>query len=121
MSKCSTFKKINFRSDAKHKIVITERSETPGDMGGTAISESTLATLWAIIEPMKQFEKTQFDKLDSEVTHKIIVRYSSIFANPLNAVKYRINFGSRIFEIHQAIDYFEDNRFVEMIANEVQS
>lgn len=121
MNKCGTFKKINFRSDAKHKITITQRSETLDDLGGIAISEATLATIWAIIEPIKQSERVKYDKLDSEVTHKIIVRYDSIFADPLTAVKYRINFGSRVFEVHQAIDYFEDNRFVEIVANEVQS
>ena len=113
--------KIDFSRMARHKIDITQRVEAAGDYGGVQISESTLKSVWAIVRPMKQFEKQMYKKLDSQVVHKIIVRYDPIWVDPLASVKYRITFRSRTLEIHQAIDPLENQRFIEIVANEVQS
>ena len=121
MSKCNAFKKLNFRANAKHRISIESPTETAGDMGGFYTEWSELASMYAIIEPMKQFERQQYSKLGSEVSHKITVRYQTIFDNPLDSVKYRIIFKNRKFEITEAIDLFEDNKYVQIIANEVLS
>jgi SPP1 family predicted phage head-tail adaptor len=99
--------------NAKHRITIRSATETVGDMGGFKTEYSDLASMYAIIEPMKQIERTQYSKLDSEVSHKITVRYQSM--------KYRIVFKGRQFEVTQAIDLFEDNRYVRIIASEVLS
>ena len=121
MSKCKTYKDLNFRMNAKHRITIRSAIETVGDMGGFKTEYSDLASMYAIIEPMKQIERTQYSKLDSEVSHKITVRYQSIFDDPLDTVKYRIVFKGRQFEVTQAIDLFADNRYVRIIASEVLS
>lgn len=121
MNRCATFKKIDFRNNAKHRVSFEQSTETAGSMGGFYTSWAVIASMYAIIEPMRQSESMQYDKLDSEVSHSIIVRYQSIFADPLETAKYRITFKSRQFEITQAIDLFEDNKFVKIIANEVLS
>lgn len=121
MSRCKTYRDLNFRTNAKHRITIQSVTETVGDMGGFETSYSDLTSMYAIIEPMKQIERTQYAKLDSEVSHKITVRYRSIFSDPLETVKYRIIFKNRQFEITEAIDLFEDNKYVRIIASEVQS
>jgi SPP1 family predicted phage head-tail adaptor len=121
MSKCDFYKKIDFIKEAIHSITVQSVSETSSVMGDFTNSWSNLATMRAIIKPVKQFEKMQYNKMDSEVTHEIIVRYQSIFSNPLTSVKYRILFNNRQLEIKEAINMFEDNKFVKIIANEVQS
>jgi len=121
MNKCNKYKKINFKHNAKHSITVQNSIETGGDMGGFSRVWSNLATMYAIIEPMKQFEGFQYNSMSSNVSHKIIVRYQSIFADPLESVKYRIIFNSRQFEIVEAINLFEDNKYIRIIANEVNS
>jgi SPP1 family predicted phage head-tail adaptor len=121
MSKCDDYTKINFTKEAKHTITVQSVTEASGNMGDYSASWSNLATMRAIIKPMRQFERIQYGKMDSEVTHEIIVRYQSIFSNPLTSVKYRIMFNSRQLEIKEAINLFEDNVYVKIIANEVLS
>lgn len=121
MNKCDLYKKIDFIKNAKHSIVIQSATESVGSMGDYATVWADIATIRAVIRPVKQFEKMQYNKMDSEVTHEIIVRYQSIFSNPLTSVKYRILFNSRQLEIREAINLFEDNKYVKIIANEVLS
>ena len=121
MNKCATFKKIDFKNNAKHRISVEQSTETVGDMGGFETSWAEIASMYAIIEPMKQIERMQYNKLDSEVSHKIIVRYQGIFSDPLVAAKYRIIFKSRRFEITEAVNLFEDNKYVRIVASEVLS
>jgi SPP1 family predicted phage head-tail adaptor len=121
MNKCDAYKKIDFIKNAKHSIVIQSVTETVSDMGEYSVSWENISTIRAVIRPVKQFEKMQYNKMDSEVTHEIIVRYQSIFSNPLTSVKYRILFNNRQLEIKEAINLYEDNKYVKIIANEVQS
>jgi head-tail adaptor len=121
MDKCDVYKKIDFVKNAKHSIVVQNATEVISDMGEYSVSWINIATIRAVIRPVKQFEKMQYNKMDSEVTHEIIVRYQSIFSNPLTSVKYRILFSNRQLEIKEAINLFEDNKFVKIIASEVQS
>lgn len=121
MNKCDYYSKINFIKDAKHKIIIQNATEVSSDMGEFSTSWIDIATIRAVIRPVKQFEKMQYGKMDSEVTHEIIVRYQSIFSNPLTSAKYRINFNNRQLEIKEAMNLFEDNKFVKIIASEVLS
>lgn len=121
MNKCDYCKKIDFIKNAHHCITLQSVAETSDAMGGYSGVWSDIATIRAVIRPVKQFEKIQYGKMDSEVTHEIIVRYQSIFSNPLTSVKYRINFKNRQLEIVEAINLFEHNRYVKIIANEVLS
>lgn len=121
MNKCDYYKKIDFIKNAKHSIIIQSVAETVNNMGDYSVVWSNIATIRAVIRPVKQLERMQYSKMDSELTHEIIVRYQSIFANPLTSVKYRIMFNSRQLEIKECINLFEDNKYVRIIANEVQS
>jgi SPP1 family predicted phage head-tail adaptor len=121
MNKCDYYKKIDFVKNAKHSIVIQNVTETINSMGDYSHTWVDLATVRAVIRPVKQFEKMQYGKMDSELTHEIIVRYQSIFNNPLTSVKYRIIFNSRQLEIKESVNLFEDNKFVKIIASEVFS
>lgn len=117
--KCKTYQNIDFSRNAKHVISIYQATETIDDFGGQEKVWSELASMRAIIEPMSQAEAFRYSGQNSEVTHKIYVRYQSIFSNPLITAKHRIIFGSRTFDITEAINLFEDNKFVKIMANEV--
>lgn len=119
--KCETYRKINFTMSAKHIIDIMQPTETQGVMGGFDVAWVKLASVRAVIIPMSQQETFRYDKLDSRVKHKIYVRYQSIFSNPLVTVKYHIIFNNRRFEIIEAINLYEDDKLVRIIAMEVLS
>lgn len=121
MNKCDYYKKIDFIKNAIHSITVQSVSETLDAMGGYSGVWSNISTMRAVIRPVKQFERIQYGKINSEVTHEIIVRYQSIFSNPLTSVKNRIIFNNRQLEIIEAINLFEDNKYVKIVANEVLS
>jgi len=117
MSVCN-LSKIDFRK-AKHRISLQQKTEVNTDLGSVSSSWSEIASMYAIIRPMSQNERLRYDKLDSRVTHKITVRYQSLFSTPLNSVMHRIIFNGRQFEIYSAINLYEENRYIEIMAHEV--
>lgn len=121
MNKCEAYRKINFTKNAKHVIDIMQPTEVQGAMGGFDVTWGVLATVRAVIIPMSQQETFRYDKLDSRVKHKIYVRYQSVLSNPLVTAKYHIIFNNRRFEIIEAINLYEDDKYISIIAMEVLS
>lgn len=120
MLKCNERKKINPRW-FRHRISIKNDVETIDNLGGVSEVEETLANVYADIVPMKQHEKIMYNKLDSQVVYKMIIRYLDVFSDPLTSVKYKIIYDDKIYEIVEAFDLFEDKRFVKIICHQVQS
>lgn len=121
MNRCTAYKKIDFQNQARHVISVETPTEVTDDMGGFDRTWSELASMYAIIEPMSQNENFKYSGMNSNVSHKIIVRYQPIFSNPLTNATYRIIFNSRKLEITEAINLFEDNRYIKIMATEVFS
>jgi len=120
MSYCK-LAKINFTNRARNKVTLQKKTVSISSLGAETTTWSDVLTMYAIIEPKRQIESQKFDKLNSEVTHEIIVRYNSYFLNPLEAVENRIIFKSRIFEIITCFDMYEMNQYVKIVSQEVLS
>lgn len=94
----------NFAAIAKERVTIQTRVEAADAFGGQNVTWSNLGTYWAFVKPIGGRELFAADKLDSRVTHKILIRHLSVLKDTDLASKYRISFDNQIF----TIDYVEN-------------
>lgn len=105
----------------KHQITIQKQESTASDIGAPTLKWSTvpIATVWAGVEPLRSREFLAQQQLQSEVTHRIVLRYSSNYK--LIPSRHRIKFGSRYFDITSVINPDERNRSYELMARETMT
>jgi SPP1 family predicted phage head-tail adaptor len=93
--------------------VTLERSGDPSNWGVTA-AWSTFATVWAKVEPVSGREYVEGRLIQSELTHKVTIRY-------LSGVKadMRVNFEGRYLKIFAVRNVGERNRELELDCTEL--
>lgn len=74
--------------------------------------------LWADILPMGGRERMVAQASQSELTHTVTIRYQTAFSDPRYMATLRILYGSRIFNIHAAIDLGEQHKWLELSVSE---
>ena len=98
----------------RHRVSIQYPVQTSDGMGGYTEEWATAAQRQAAIWPVSSRERLDALKLESEVTHRIRVRYLSGVTS-----KHRILFGSRAFNIIGApINHEERNIHLDILATE---
>ena len=99
----------------RHTISIQQQS-TAQDSYGEAISTMTdiYANIKASISPLNGREFFSGEKFNSEITHKITMRYK---ANLLPKMK--VKFGNRFFDIENIINLDERNIQLTLMCKEV--
>lgn len=97
-----------FPAKANHRVIIQSRGDASDDYGGSAVTWSTLSTVWAIIEPMSGREVLQSEQLQSRVTHKITIRYNSTLKSTATGAKYRVSYDDRLFPVKFVQNFDED-------------
>ncbi len=98
----------------KHKVSLQQVSQVTDSQGGYTESWATIATLWASIEPAKGYEKYQAMRIDTPVSHKVMLRYNSAVTTAK-----RLLYGSRVFEIKECINVDEANAFLRLMCVEI--
>ena len=98
----------------RHRIEIQRAATGHNPHGGVQEDWQTLATRWAAIEPFRARELFAAQQVQSQVTHRIWMRY---FAG-LQSTD-RIKFGERIFNIDGIRNIDERNRELEVFCMEV--
>ena len=99
----------------RHRVEIQKLpdTDTQGTSGEVTSSFAEFATRQAAIRPMSGGEKERAQHLHAEVTHKITLR----FLKDLSP-KMRVKYGSRIFNIHEALNIEERDRYFELTCSE---
>lgn len=80
--------------DLRERLTIQQRTSTPDGQGGRDVEWSTLATVWAKVEPLSGTERVQAGAETAVVSHRVTVRYRSDFD-----ASYRIVWRRRVLEI----------------------
>ena len=91
--------RFNFAGEARHRIKVQTQTETTDSYGGRSLAWSDTYNVWAKITPVSVFENIKSQALNSEVSHKAIIRYKEPLADTGLTAKYRISFDDRIFSI----------------------
>ncbi len=104
--------------DLRRRITIQQRSASIDAVGGQSINWSDVATVWASIEPSGGRELMSAQKMSIDNPATITIRWQSSFADPKAVAAMRVTYGSRIFNIHSAVNQEERNRVLVLIASE---
>lgn len=98
----------------RHRITLQELVKTDDGYGGIVETWQDVATVWAAIEPLKGTERYQAQQVQSELTHKVTIRYRAGIKPQM-----RILYGNRVFDIEAVIDVDERHRWLELLCSEV--
>lgn len=90
--------------DLRHSITIERAAEAQDSFGATVRTWSTVATVWAAIEPAGGGEQVRGDQVEAEVTHRVRIR-GGIAVLP----KDRVKFGARVLQIKSVQNVAERN------------
>ena len=82
-------------------------------MGGFINSWTDADNIWAAIWPISANERVKSDKVTMNITHRIRIRYRSVFRP-----SWRIKFGYRYFSINSIINPNEKNEILDLMCME---
>jgi SPP1 family predicted phage head-tail adaptor len=102
----------------RHLVQVQKRSDDEDSFGGQLTTWATLFSTKVGIEALSGRELMAAQAVQSEVTHQISAVYRPEWANPKTSASYRIVLGSRIFNIHSALNVDERNRELLILASE---
>jgi SPP1 family predicted phage head-tail adaptor len=110
--------KRNVSSRLRHRLTLQQEVLTPDGAGGYARTWSNIADLWAEIIPFsgnmnRSQETTVAAQLQSEISHRILLRYQSGVTAGM-----RLLFGSRAFNIISIANREEAGEVLELLATE---
>ena len=82
-------------ANLRQRISIEQLARTPDGQGGFTESWSEFASVWAAIEPASASERYFAQRIESNISHKITIRWLDNVKSEM-----RIIFEGRIFQIH---------------------
>ena len=100
--------------ELKHRITFQKLNNTQNDYGEPIESWQDIATVWASINPVVGREYFAAETVNSEVSHKIKIRYRFGITPDM-----RVNFKGRIFSIKSVINYNERNTELQLMCKEL--
>ena len=92
----------------RHRVEIQQATRTQDSYGDAIETWSTIATVWASVEPISGRELWQAQQAQADVTHTITIRVDS--STPI-LPEHRVKWGSRIFHVESALTIEEVGRF----------
>lgn len=98
----------------RHRIAFQTSTDTKDAGGGLVETWTTINTVWGAVIPLSGRELANAQMMNSEITHRLEIRYLST----INA-KGRALFGSRIFPLFGVLNIDERNREMHIGAKEV--
>lgn len=108
--------KVN-SGDLRNRVEVWANVKYENELGETSYKFKKINSLWASIVPQTgSLQKQQAETILTNVTHKIIVRYS---AGKDITKDMQIHFNSRTFDIRYILNPYERNETLEIFCQEV--
>jgi SPP1 family predicted phage head-tail adaptor len=104
--------------DLNRRVTLQQRSTSQDSFGERSQTWLDVMTVWAAIEPLSGRELELAQKLSSEVTHRLTVRYQSSLTDTRAVAGMRALYKSRIFNIQAAMNEDEANVRIHLLATE---
>jgi SPP1 family predicted phage head-tail adaptor len=102
----------------RHQVQVQAPSVGKDALGGASQSWTTLFSTAVAITPLSGRELVAAQAMHAEVTHKVEGTFRAEWANPVAAARFRIVFGTRVFNIHDVQNVEERNRDVLITVSE---
>lgn len=101
-------------SRLQQRITVQRRSSTLDAYGQEINSWTDIGTVWAEVKPMSGAEKMRANAMvvESQLTHRVTVRYSALFLPSIQADAWRILFGTRVFNITSSMNVDEEDKLI---------
>jgi len=101
-------------SKLQQRITIQRRSSTLDAYGQEINSWSDIGTVWAEVKPLSGREKMRTNAMvvESQISHQVTVRYSTLFLPSTTADAWRILFEARIFNITASWNVDEASKII---------
>lgn len=104
----------------RHRVELQKRQKARDNYGGNAGFWTTQRTVWAMIEPLKGWERYHAQQIESRVSHKITIRHQH-FSPPIDAQdEWRVRYGLRPFRIQAAINVDERKEYMQLHCQELK-
>lgn len=101
--------------ELRHKVQLQKLGGRVDDgYGGGSESMSDIATVYASIEPLTGSEILRAGQLDSNITHRIRIRYY-----PGVTPRWQVKYGTRQFDINSVADIEERHIQMELMCTEL--
>ena len=97
----------------RHYVKLQSSTQAQSGYGEESKTWATDESIFAEIKPLRGSELLEYQQINSELTHRIIIRYTS---NATSAK--RILFGTRIFDINVVRNIDERNIYQELLCKE---
>lgn len=99
----------------RHQVDIQEGTEARDALGGVARTWSTVAIVWAAVEPLRGRELYEAQQVNAQLSHRVTLRYLGTLTT-----HHRLVHDGRVLNIAAVLDRDERHRTVELMATEVQ-
>ena len=100
----------------RHLVTIQKNTPTADGMGGQTASWAATSTAWAGIWPVSAKERVSNQQLETQLTHKIRIRYQA----GVTTAK-RVKYDTRYFKIISIINMDERNITLDLLCTEIES
>lgn len=100
------------------RITLQRQSTVQDSYGGPVRTWLHVATVWAEIQPLSGRELETAQRMASEISHQITVRYQASLTDTQVVSGYRALYKARIFNIHAALNEDENNILITLLASE---
>ena len=97
----------------RHNVIWQEKIQTPDGGGGFTYTTSDVVTVRAFIKPVSTNERFFAQRIESDISHKIYIRYRTDISPDM-----RINYGGRLFQVKGIMNIEEQNKWLEVSAVE---
>lgn len=98
------------------RVTIQNVTRLEDGQGGFTETWTDAGTVWASLEPYKGWERYQANQVATPITHRIVMRYTSILTTESHLV-----YGDRYFGVKEALKRNEEKRFLDIRAVELES
>lgn len=98
----------------RHRIIIQKQITTQDNFGEQYEEWNDITTVWANINPISGREFFAAETVNSEITHKVRLRYREDIKPDM-----RISYKGRIFRIESVINEFEKNKVLQLMCKEL--
>lgn len=100
------------------RITLQRQSTVQDSFGGPVRTWLNVATVWADIQPLTGRELESAQRMASEISHQITVRYQVSLTDTRVVSGYRALYKARSFNIHAALNEDESNVLITLLASE---
>jgi len=99
--------------DLDHRIKLQTATRASDGAGGSTVTWSDTATVWASVEPVSGREPYVAQQLQGQVSHKVVIRYRSGVTHGM-----RVLFGTRTFDVQAVLNGKERNESLTLYCQE---